>query len=122
MISLALILKNPAPAVPESGSKIACLSQASNNSESNSSSKWNADLYEQTSDSNSKRGSIISRGTLVVCPVSLVGQWIEEAKNKLTNPGLVYPYHGQNRKRDASILAKKNIVVTTYQVLSSDKT
>lgn len=54
--------------------------------------------------------------------VSLVGQWIEEAKSKLTNPGLVYPYHGQNRKRDANILSKNAIVVTTFQVLASDKT
>jgi hypothetical protein len=52
--------------------------------------------------------------------VSLVGQWIEEAKSKLLDPGLVYPYHGQSRKRDASILAKNAIVVTTYQVLVSD--
>lgn len=54
--------------------------------------------------------------------MSLVGQWIEEAKSKLSDPGLVYPYHGQSRKRDASILAKNAIVVTTYQVLASDAT
>jgi SWI/SNF-related matrix-associated actin-dependent regulator of chromatin subfamily A3 len=54
--------------------------------------------------------------------VSLVGQWIEEAKSKLADPGLVYPYHGQNRKRDASILSKNAIVVTTYQILASDAT
>jgi SNF2 family DNA or RNA helicase len=54
--------------------------------------------------------------------VSLVGQWIEEAKSKLQDPGLIYPYHGQNRKRDANILARNSIVVTTYQVLASDAT
>jgi SNF2 family DNA or RNA helicase len=52
--------------------------------------------------------------------VSLVGQWIEEAKSKLQNPGLVYAYHGQNRKRDALILAQNAIVVTTYETLASD--
>jgi len=52
----------------------------------------------------------------------LVGQWIEEAKSKLSNPGLVYPYHGQNRKRDPAILALNSIVVTTYDVLASDNT
>ena len=122
VISLALILQNPAPAAPVSGSHIASLARASSSRESDSVSKWETDLYDQTPGLNPKQGSIVSRGTLVICPVSLVGQWIEEAKNKLTNPGLVYPYHGQNRKRDANILAKKNIVVTTYQVLSSDKT
>jgi SWI/SNF-related matrix-associated actin-dependent regulator of chromatin subfamily A3 len=52
--------------------------------------------------------------------VSLVGQWIQEAKSKLADPGLVYPYHGQNRTRDGLILSKNSIVVTTYQVIASD--
>jgi len=65
-------------------------------------------------------GSIFSHGTLVVCHVSLVGQWIEEAKKKLKNPGLVYAYHGGSRKRDPAILASKSIIVTTYATLSSD--
>lgn len=45
-----------------------------------------------------------------------------EAKSKLSDPGLLYPYHGGNRIRDASTLAKNAIVVTTYQVLASDDT
>jgi hypothetical protein len=110
-----------------------------------STSVWDKELYARTSEANKKRGSIISRGTLVVvscvlcrilnttcigililslfrpqCHVSLVGQWIDEAKSKLKDPGLVYPYHGQSRKRDAAILAKNAIVVTTYQTLASD--
>jgi len=56
------------------------------------------------------------------CNVSLVGQWIAEAKSKLKDPGVVYSYHGTSRKRDPSILAGKNIVVTTYETLSSDNT
>ena len=56
------------------------------------------------------------------CPVSLVGQWIDEAKSKLTDPGLVYSYYGQNRTRDAILLASNAIVVTTYHVLASDST
>jgi SWI/SNF-related matrix-associated actin-dependent regulator of chromatin subfamily A3 len=54
------------------------------------------------------------------CNVSLVGQWIEEAKSKLKNPGLVYSYHGQGRIRDPQALAKNSIVVTTYETLVSD--
>jgi SWI/SNF-related matrix-associated actin-dependent regulator of chromatin subfamily A3 len=34
--------------------------------------------------------------------------------------GLIYPYHERSRNRDANILAKSAIVVTTYQVLVSD--
>jgi SWI/SNF-related matrix-associated actin-dependent regulator of chromatin subfamily A3 len=56
------------------------------------------------------------------CNVSLVGQWIEEAKSKLENPGLVYSYHGAGRKRDPQMLAQNSIVVTTYETLSSDAT
>lgn len=56
------------------------------------------------------------------CPVSLVGQWIEEAKSKLADPVGVYPYHGQNRQRNPRRLAEHPIVVTTYQVLASDAT
>jgi len=53
--------------------------------------------------------------------VSLVGQWIEEAKSKLRNPGLLYSYHGCGRKRDPKILASSQIIVTTYETLAADK-
>lgn len=48
-----------------------------------------------------------------------MGQWIDEARKKLADPGLVYSYHGGSRKRDPAILASKSIVVTTYATLSS---
>ncbi|KAG7344196.1 DNA/RNA helicase, superfamily II, SNF2 family protein [Nitzschia inconspicua] len=120
IISLSLILKNAAPVLPASGSPIASLQVASGAPASGEG--WDKSLYGKTCKENAKRGSIVSRGTLVICPVSLVGQWIEEAKSRLKNPGLVYPYHGQSRKRDANQLAMAEIVVTTYQVLASDAT
>merc|ERR1712127_378954 len=49
-----------------------------------------------------------------------MGQWVDEAKSKLKNPGMVYSYYGSNRTRDATILSKNAIVVTTYAVLASD--
>ncbi|KAG7339454.1 swf/snf family helicase [Nitzschia inconspicua] len=119
IISLGLILRNPAPVLPASGSPISSLNLAVAPA---SGERWNKSLYDKTCGDNKKRGSILSRGTLVICPVSLVGQWIDEAKSKLVNPGLIYPYHGQNRKRDAKKLAEAEIVVTTYQVLASDAT
>lgn len=42
-------------------------------------------------------GKIMSRGTLVVCAVSLVGQWCQEAQKKLSGSLKMYPYHGQSR-------------------------
>jgi hypothetical protein len=63
VISLALILKNPASANPVSGSPIASLHAGS---PPNLQNGWDKSLYKLTSTSNSKRGSIVSRGTLVI--------------------------------------------------------
>jgi SNF2 family DNA or RNA helicase len=115
-----LILRNPAPVAPVSGSAITEIFATPN--VTSGAAFWDPDLYARMSERKKKRGSIISRGTLVVCNVSLVGQWMEEAKSKLKNPGLVYSYHGQGRKRDPHLLAQNSIVVTTYETLASDAT
>lgn len=117
MISLALVLLNPAPERPISGTKVAEYNMTLD--DTSPTPNWPA-APKLAEGAPSKRGSIFSRGTLVVCNVSLVGQWIDEAKSKLKNPGLVYSYHGGNRKRNAFLLAENAIVVTTYAVLQSD--
>ena len=63
VISLALILQNPAPKAPLSGSPVSALDSAGTASDA---TPWDKELYSRTSGSNSKRGSILSRGTLVV--------------------------------------------------------
>lgn len=65
VISLALFLKNPAPAVPISGSSVLDLEKET------APASWDKNLYKSTSTTNNKRGSILSRGTLVI--VSAVG-------------------------------------------------
>ncbi|GAQ84668.1 DEAD-box protein [Klebsormidium nitens] len=65
-------------------------------------------------------GGVPSKATLVVCAVSLVGQWISEAKGKLSAPINMYKYHGQGRSSDPFFLARQDIVVTTYATLGSD--
>lgn len=117
VISLALVLLNPAPERPISGTKVEDYNATSD--DTNFSPSW-PPAPKLAGGAPSKRGSIFSRGTLVVCNVSLVGQWIDEAKSKLKNPGLVYSYHGGNRNRNAFHLAQNAIVVTTYAVLQSD--
>ena len=53
----------------------------------------------------------------MICPVSLVGQWLEEAKSKLDGSLRLYMYHGSSRIRDTGRLARDyDLVVTTYQV------
>jgi DNA repair protein RAD5 len=122
VICLALILQNPAPSMPESGSQASTIPALDQLQDPTPSSFRDPDLYGRTSSTNAKRGSIVSHGTLVVCNVSLVGQWVEEAKSKLKNPGLVYSYYGQSRVRKAMMLANNAIVVTTYETLASDAT
>ena len=53
----------------------------------------------------------------MICPVSLVGQWLDEAKSKLDGSLRLYMYHGPRRIKDAARLATDyDLVVTTYQV------
>jgi hypothetical protein len=42
----------------------------------------------------------LCRATLVVCAVSLVGQWIKEAKSKLRETLKIHMYHGGSRIKD----------------------
>ena len=65
-----------------------------------------------------------STATLVVCAVSLVGQWIDEARSKLDGAGglRIHMYHGQKRVRDPARLANDfDLVVTTYQTIAADR-
>ena len=117
VISLALILRNPAPTYPVSGSSSSSLKGTIGTT---GQPFWDPSPAAPTKHDNNKEGAILSRGTLVVCTVSLVGQWIEEAKSKLKDPGLVYPYHGGSRRRNPFVLARNSIVVTTYETLASD--
>ena len=61
-----------------------------------------------------------SGATLVVCAVSLVSQWIQEAKSKTTNALNIYSYHGTKRTKDVDFLLRQDIVVTTYGTLTAE--
>lgn len=65
VISLALILENTAPTSPISGSPVNSISTKT----AAGSPFWDSDLYDRTSATNEQRGSILSRGTLVVVRV-----------------------------------------------------
>jgi hypothetical protein len=76
VISLALILKNPSPRIPESGGSVLKIEKEPDRS--GKEPFWDPNLYEQTSESCKKRGSIISHGTLVVVrlPVFALRFWM----------------------------------------------
>ena len=76
VITLSLILANPAP-------------QSSGDDEEDAGvfdEHWGAFSPGLQGDENDKIKEMPkSRGTLVVCPVSLVGQWVSEAKSKMSS-------------------------------------
>ncbi|XP_063231621.1 transcription termination factor 2 [Bacillus rossius redtenbacheri] len=68
----------------------------------------------------SRKNKFVKGGTLVVCPASLLNQWEEEVHAKCRRGLLeVEVYHGQNRQRPRQ-LAKKDIVITTYNIVRTE--
>jgi hypothetical protein len=65
VISLALILKNPAPLLPESGKPVSDL-WCESGADATAHEGWNQDLHKTATISSAKRGSILTRGTLVI--------------------------------------------------------
>ncbi|KAK9267856.1 hypothetical protein L1049_010293 [Liquidambar formosana] len=61
-------------------------------------------------------------GTLVVCPTSVLRQWADELHNKVTSEAnlSVLVYHGSNRTKDPCELAKYDVVLTTYSIVSME--
>ncbi|KAG6475961.1 hypothetical protein ZIOFF_065193 [Zingiber officinale] len=61
-------------------------------------------------------------GTLVVCPTSVLRQWAEELKTKVVSSANLsfLVYHGSNRTKDAHELAKYDVVLTTYAIVSME--
>lgn len=63
-----------------------------------------------------------SAGTLVVCPTSVLKQWAQEIRDKVTAKAnlSVLIYHGSNRTKDPDELAKHDVVLTTYSIVSME--
>ena len=60
-------------------------------------------------------------GTLVVCPASLLSQWESEINNRCKRRMLsVLVYHGSNRENVPRRLAKYDVVITTYNILTRE--
>ncbi|KAJ8497602.1 hypothetical protein OPV22_008154 [Ensete ventricosum] len=61
-------------------------------------------------------------GTLVVCPTSVLRQWAEELKTRVTSrANLSYlVYHGSNRTKDPHELTQYDVVLTTYAIVSME--
>ncbi|XP_071629457.1 transcription termination factor 2 [Temnothorax longispinosus] len=60
-------------------------------------------------------------GTLVVCPASVLSQWENEVRNKCKRGLLsIEVHHGINRQSLPKRLAKNDMVITTYNILSRE--
>ncbi|KAI3680653.1 hypothetical protein L6452_35426 [Arctium lappa] len=66
--------------------------------------------------------SCLAAGTLVVCPTSVLRQWNEELQSKVSSEAnlSVLVYHGANRTKDPFELAKYDVVLTTYAIVSME--
>ncbi|KAH9618920.1 hypothetical protein KSS87_006572 [Heliosperma pusillum] len=61
-------------------------------------------------------------GTLIVCPATVLRQWARELDDKVAEGGKlsVLLYHGGNRTKDPVELAKYDVVLTTYAIVSNE--
>ncbi|CAK9162763.1 unnamed protein product [Ilex paraguariensis] len=61
-------------------------------------------------------------GTLVVCPASVLRQWARELEEKVADEAKlsVLVYHGGNRTKDPVKLAKYDVVLTTYSIVTNE--
>ena len=58
------------------------------------------------------------KGTLLVVPLALADQWRREVLEKTTLS--VYVHHGPKRTSDPTQLARYDVVITTYDTVSSE--
>nr|XP_015216673.1 PREDICTED: helicase-like transcription factor isoform X1 [Lepisosteus oculatus] len=76
----------------------------------------------KTSFKGSRTETKIARATLIICPLSVLSNWMDQFEQHVrADVSLnVYLYYGSDRSRDASFLAKQDVVLTTYNVLAVD--
>ncbi|EEC76859.1 hypothetical protein OsI_15041 [Oryza sativa Indica Group] len=64
--------------------------------------------------------SSVRGGTLIICPMALLGQWKDELEAHSAPGALsVFVYYGGDRTTDLRFMAQHSVVLTTYGVLQS---
>ncbi|CAH2072145.1 unnamed protein product [Thlaspi arvense] len=67
------------------------------------------------------KSALENGGNLIVCPMTLLGQWKSEIEMHAKPGSLsVYVHYGQSRPKDAKLLSQSDVVITTYGVLTSE--
>ncbi|XP_057457141.1 DNA repair protein RAD5A isoform X2 [Lotus japonicus] len=68
-----------------------------------------------------QKNALTSGCSLIICPMTLLGQWKVEIETHVSPGSLsLYVHYGQSRPRDAKSLAQSDVVITTYGVLASE--
>ncbi|OVA10723.1 SNF2-related [Macleaya cordata] len=64
----------------------------------------------------------LAAGTLVVCPASILHQWAKELDDKVSDGAKlsVLIYHGSTRTKNPVELAKYDVVLTTYSIVTNE--
>ncbi|WIA37137.1 hypothetical protein OEZ86_014100 [Tetradesmus obliquus] len=60
------------------------------------------------------------RGTLIVCPLSVLSNWQMQLEEHTAGNLQVAVYHGPERNRSRAWLAQQDVVITTYATLAGD--
>ncbi|KAH7302007.1 hypothetical protein KP509_23G052300 [Ceratopteris richardii] len=73
---------------------------------------------------NKKKGPAASQrkagGTLIVCPMTLLGQWKSEIETHSKEALAVYSHYGPARVKDVNAFLNYDVVITTYGIISSE--
>lgn len=64
--------------------------------------------------------SAVTKGTLIVCPMSTVANWENQIREHLDKSITWYTHHGTNRPKNPFELCKYDIVITTFGTLQSE--
>ncbi|KAH7561169.1 hypothetical protein JRO89_XS10G0183700 [Xanthoceras sorbifolium] len=65
--------------------------------------------------------TLANGGNLIICPMTLLGQWKAEIETHAQQGSLsVLVHYGQSRQKDADLLAQSDVVITTYGILASE--
>nr|CAD7393321.1 unnamed protein product [Timema cristinae] len=79
------------------------------------------DSEKENSWISSRKGKMERGGTLVVCPATLLGQWEGEVNSKCKRGAVdVEIYHGSNREVKPRRLARRDIVITTFNLVLTE--
>ncbi|KAK4481250.1 hypothetical protein RD792_012133 [Penstemon davidsonii] len=102
----------------DGGSVVVALDETNQNKESEDL----AVLPQASNAIKSFRSKRPTAGTLIVCPASVVRQWARELDDKVADGGRlsVLIYHGGNRTKNPSVLAKYDAVLTTYAIVANE--